>query len=229
LITTTYNERENLSELIDRIQKTLQYLEYELIIVDDNSPDETWKVAEEYSKRTSNIRLIRRPSKMGLSSAFLDGLNASKGDLVGLIDSDLQHPPEVLLRMIESINLGNDLVVASRYIQGGGVRDWPFVRRIISKSAVILVDVFFHQLSRVKDPLSGYFIVKKSSLSDASLFAGSFKILLEILLKGNFASISEVPYIFESRKHGKSKLGFGEISDFLNHLYKLDKESRKPH
>ncbi len=226
LIIPTYNERENLTELIERIQKTLQRYEYTIIVVDDNSPDKTWKVAEDLSKRFSEIQLLRRNEKMGLSSAFLDGLAISKGELVGLIDSDLQHPPEALSRMLDEIQLGADLVVASRYVAGGGVNDWPIPRRVISRAARGLAEVLLPKVRVVRDPMSGYFIVKKESIEDVQLNPGSFKILLEVLVKGNYRRVAEVPYIFENRKRGKSKLGSEEISNYLKHLIKLSVETR---
>jgi len=226
LLIPTYNEKENIPELLERIQKTLQSSEYEVIVVDDNSPDETWKVAEGFSKRFSEIRLIRRLGKLGLSSAFLDGLKASKGELVGLIDSDLQHPPEVLTKMLDEISSGADLVVASRYVRGGGVSNWPRSRQVISRGARLLANILLPKVRAVKDPMSGYFIIRRKSIEGIQLYPRSFKILLEILVKGNYRKVVEVPYIFETRKHGKSKLGTEEIWNYLKHLLRLVKETK---
>jgi len=108
LIIPTYNERDNLPILLERIHRTLSGIDYEIIIVDDNSPDGTWAVAEQLSHKFSNIKVIRRSRKMGLASAFLRGLNHAEGNLVGLMDADLQHPPELLPKMLlEILTKGN--------------------------------------------------------------------------------------------------------------------------
>jgi len=226
LIIPTYNERENLPILLMRIQKALLGIDYEVIVVDDNSPDGTWQVAEDASGESSSVLLVRRPGKMGLASAFLDGLKSSRGELVGLMDADLQHPPELLPRLVEAIDGGADIAVASRIVKGGGVSSWPVWRRLVSWGARLLATLALPRTSGVKDTMSGFFVAKRGVISGMELSSRSFKVLLEILAKGKYENVVEVPYVFEPRQRGHSKLGFGEMWNYLRHLFRLFVETK---
>lgn len=215
IVIPTYNEAENIPLLIDRISKL--NLDAEIVIVDDNSPDGTADVVKELSKKY-NVKLLKREGKQGLSSAVLDGIKIASNDIIAVMDADLQHPPEILPIMYEKIK-NHDLVVASRYIEGGRSK-LGFVRNIISKGATFLAHLMLPQTRKVKDPMSGYFMLRKSCLN-SNLNPVGYKILLEILTKGDYNSVVEVPYVFEPRLHGESKLGFGEILNYIKLLLKL--------
>lgn len=214
----TYNEKENIGKLIPAIHDVLNGYEYELIVVDDNSPDGTAEVAEELSK-IYPIRVLKRNGKLGLASAILYGFQNSKGEILGVIDADLQHPPEYIKEFIRVTSNGYDIAIGSRYVEGGKIDGWSTYRSIVSKGAIMLS----RPLTDVKDPMSGYFFIKKDVIKDASLSSIGYKILLEILTKGSYENVREVPYIFKTRQNGNSKLGKGEYINYLKLLYHLYK------
>lgn len=221
----TYNEKENLDELVRRVQQACSSagLSAELVIVDDNSPDGTGARAEELAK-TENIKVVHRSGKLGLSSAVLEGFKAAGGSTLVVMDADLSHPPEKIPEMVSKIESGEaDVVVGSRYVKGGSVENWPFTRRIVSKGATLLA----RWLTKVKDPMSGFFALKRSVIDGVPLDPVGYKIGLEILVKGRYAKAAEVPIHFANRKAGKSKLGGGEYLRYIDHVIMLY-EYRKP-
>ncbi|MHA1590149.1 MAG: polyprenol monophosphomannose synthase [Candidatus Njordarchaeales archaeon] len=221
VIIPTYEERENIADSIHRIESALKDLDFEIVVVDDNSPDGTADLARELNGLYGNIEVIERPRKFGLGSAVIDGIKASKSDVIVVMDADLQHPPELLSKMLEMIRQGNDLVIASRYIKGGGIRGWSFGRRIISKGAKFLAHVLLPETRFVRDPVSGFFMFKKKVIENFELKTSSYKILLEILVKGSYKSLAEIPYTFVQRKKGRSKLTFKEILGYVALLISL--------
>jgi len=221
LIVPTYNERENLPILVKKIHETLSnYCDYEIIVVDDNSPDQTWKIAEELSKQYP-IKVIRRKGKLDLSSAVAEGFKHANGKILGVIDADLQHPPEILPTLIEEIKNGKDIAVASRYTKGGKIEGWGLTRKIVSKGARFLAKILVPQARVVKDPLSGYFVLKREVIEGIELKPVGYKILLEILAKGKYEEAAEIPMTFGTRNNGKSKLTLKEYINFIKHLYRL--------
>ena len=129
IIIPTYNEKENIPELTRRIYESLSSIDFEVIFVDDNSPDNTAEVAEKLAEAYGNIKVLRRPVKLGLASAVLDGVKVAAGNIIAVMDADLQHPPEVLPLMFEKVRYGYDIVVASRYVDGGDIESWSVLRR----------------------------------------------------------------------------------------------------
>jgi len=220
IVVPTYNERDNIVELIRRIDKALVGVDYEVVVVDDNSPDGTADVAEGLSKDYP-VRVIRRPSKLGLATAVLDGVKNSRGDYVVVMDADLQHPPEVIPRMYEELVKGYDIVIASRYVVGGSVRGWGFIRRLISRTAILIAKLLIPKVRGIEDPISGFFMFRREVLEDISLSPKGFKILLEVLVKGRYSRVSEVPYTFGVRVRGTSKLSSKELINYITHLLTL--------
>jgi len=227
LIIPTYNERDNLPILLERVHKALNGVNYEVIIVDDDSPDGTWVVAEQFSHKFGNIKVVRRFRKMGLASAFLEGLDNAEGTFIGLMDADLQHSPELLHKMLDTVSAGADLAIASRYVHGGKVERLPLHRRVISRGAAALAHLLLPKIKAVKDPMSGFFIFKRGVIDGVKLSPRGFKILLEILAKGNYNRVVEIPYTFKSRKRGRSKLGSKELWNYLKHLHGLVKDTKE--
>jgi len=221
VIVPTYNERENIVELIERVETALKEVEFEVIVVDDGSPDGTADAAEELNKIYGNIKVHRRPGKMGLASAIMDGISLAKSDVVAVIDADLQHPPEFLPEMYSKIMEGYDLVIASRYVEDGGIEGWGLGRRLVSKGATWLAHFLLSETKNVKDVMSGYFMLRKSVVESMKLSSKGYKILLEILAKGKYSSVAEVPYTFKPRVRGESKLKFNEILNYVHLLFKL--------
>lgn len=220
LIVPTYNERKNLPELFARITKSID-VSFEFVVVDDNSPDGTAKAAEILDVKYGNVRVYKRPDKLGLSSAVLYGFSNACGNVLAVIDADMQHPPEVLHRMYDELRSGCDLVVASRYVDGGGIDSWKISRKICSLIATMLAHTLVPRSRKVKDVMSGCFMVRREALGNAHFNPIGYKVLLEILSKCDFRHVKEVPYTFTNRLNGKSNLSAREISEYCIHLYRL--------
>jgi dolichol-phosphate mannosyltransferase len=220
VVIPTYNERDNIVELIRRIDNALKGIDYEVVVVDDNSPDGTADVAEGLSKDYP-VRVVRRPGKLGLATAVLDGVRSSRGDYVVVMDADLQHPPEVIPKMYEELIKGYDIVIASRYVVGGSVGGWGLTRRLISKTAILIAKLLIPKVRGIEDPISGFFMFRKEVLEGVSLSPKGFKILLEVLVKGRYSRVSEVPYTFGVRVRGTSKLSSKELINYITHLLTL--------
>lgn len=217
IVVPTFNESKNIESLVKEIKTNVPKIE--IVIVDDNSPDGTGKLADNISRKTKNVVVVHRYDKKGLGSAILDGFEASHGDVVGVIDADFSHPPFLLPKMIEKIDEGYDLVIGSRYVKDGGIENWQFTRRIVSKTAIKLSRF----LTNVKDPVSGFFLVKKSSIKDVKLSSRSWKVLLDIIVKGKYSKAAEIPFIFTTRKEGKSKIAAKEYMNYILHLAELSR------
>ena len=213
VVIPTYNEAGNLKNIIEQI---LAAEDVEIVVVDDASPDGTGKLADELAK-SYNVKVVHRAGKLGLSSAILEGFENASTDIVGVIDGDLQHPPSVIPKLVKAIEDGADIAVGSRKVEGGGVSNWPFWRKLVSWGAGLLA----RPLTPVKDSMSGLFFLKKKVLDNTKLETIGFKLGLEILVKGKYDKVVEVPYIFQARKVGDSKLGGNEFKNYIKHLIKL--------
>ncbi len=219
LVIPTYNESENLPLLLQKIFAALNShnISSEVVIVDDNSPDGTADLAEKLAQDYP-VRVVRRQGKLGLSSAVIAGWNAALGKLVGVIDADLSHDPNILPDMVYSITHGGaDVALGSRYIPGGGVNNWPWYRRITSLVAVLMGRI----IAPVNDVTSGYMVFNRNIIRDVELDPIGFKINLEVLIKGNYKTVTEVPFTFVDRYAGSSKFNGGEIKKYLIHLGRL--------
>ena len=225
VIIPTYNESQNILDMLRAISNNLpSSVESEIVVVDDNSPDGTAHIAEEYAKNSNKTRLsvkvIHRPSKQGLSSAILAGIESAKGETIIVMDSDFSHPPETIQKMLDELqNPQCDIVVASRYVKGGSVIGWPFKRRLISKSATKIAQ---HGLGiKIKDPMSGFFAFKRYIIKSIKFDAIGYKMLLELLVKTKGTIVKEIPYSFTNRKLGSSKLDLSVGLDYVRSFWKL--------
>jgi dolichol-phosphate mannosyltransferase len=216
VIVPTYNERENIKTLVEEIDRVLGE-DYEILVVDDGSADGTFELVQELA-RVYPIKPLKRGKKGGLASAIVYGFGHASGEIFGVIDADMQHPPEYMPQLINCIEEGYDVALASRYVDGGEVGDWSMSREFISKGARLLV----RPLLKVKDPESGYFLLRRQVVQGVDFKPSGFKILLEILVKGKCSRVKEVPYKFKPREKGESKFGLGEVLNYvrlLGHLY----------
>lgn len=225
LIIPTFNERGNVGEIVAQLARLLDGFipnKYELILVDDNSPDRTWQVAQALTAQYPQLQVMRRQTERGLSSAVIRGWQVARGEILGVIDADLQHPPEVLVDLLQATLDGADLAVASRNVEGGGVSDWSVVRRFLSRGAQLLgLVVCPAVVGRVSDPMSGYFVVRRSAIAGTHLNPLGYKILLEVIGRGNIGKIAEAGYVFQERKSGKSKVSWKQYVEYLGHLARL--------
>lgn len=165
--------------------------------------------------------MVVRKDKKGLASAVTDGFGLVSTDTILVMDADMQHPPEVVPALIKAIREGADIAIASRHIPQGGTIGWSFTRKIISSGAILLAHVLLPQSRKVKDPMSGFFAFKRSVISGVKLAPIGYKILLELLVVGKAAKVKEVPYVFQPREQGKSKLNAGQQVEYLKHLWSL--------
>lgn len=225
LVIPTYKERDNIQNVVRILTQTLdEYIpgDYELIVVDDDSPDHTWEVAQSLMSEYPQLRVMRRQQERGLSSAVIRGWQVARGQILGVIDGDLQHPPEVLTQLLASVQKGADLAVASRHVEGGGVSSWSVVRRFLSRGAQLLGLLFLpNVLGRVSDPMSGYFMIRRNSIAGKTLNPVGYKILLEVIGRGDVGEIAEVGYVFCERKEGESKVTWKQYVEYLHHLIRL--------
>lgn len=220
IVIPTYNERDNIPELLSEIRALQKGLmrPLELVIVDDNSPDGTAAVAEQLGKVLDmNLRILTRNGRRSLGSAIADGLRVCRWDLVCVMDADLSHPASLVPALIETLD-GVDAVIASRYAEGGRIASWPLSRRLVSLVATELA----RRLLRLPhhDPLSGFFLVRRSSLEGIEISGEGNKPLLEILASAG-PVVKEIPYEFRNRKNGESKLDGQNIVDFIRLLGRL--------
>ena len=225
VVIPTYKERDNIENVVNILSGLLDKTipgNYELIVVDDDSPDRTWEVAENLIPDYPQLRVMRRQEERGLSSAVIRGWQAARGGILGVIDGDLQHPPEVLTQLWQKIEQGADLAVASRHVEGGGVSSWSVIRRFLSRGAQVLGLVILPEVvGRVSDPMSGYFMVRRKAIANTTLNPIGYKILLEVIGRGQIGEIGEVGYIFRERTEGESKVTWKQYLDYIQHLIRL--------
>jgi dolichol-phosphate mannosyltransferase len=227
LVVPTYNERDRLPELVRAIFAAYDAagIHGELVIVDDNSPDGTGKVADGLALKFP-IRVVHRAGKLGLGTAVVEGFAAAEAEIVGVIDADLSHPPELVPRMLAIMQAEHaDVVIGSRYIPGGGTSNWEASRVLMSKCACLLA----RGLTPVRDATSGFFLMRRDRARGVTISAGGFKICLELLIRSEPRLVIEVPYVFKGRTVGESKMNLKEATGYLRQLRDLYAYRRRRH
>jgi dolichol-phosphate mannosyltransferase len=226
IIIPTYNESQNIINILKSIKENLpKNILAQTIVVDDNSPDGTGKIVEDYLKNLKKmtdytIEIIHRKAKDGLGSAIMKGIQQAKGDMIVVMDSDFSHPPQIIPKLIESIKKYQyDIAVASRYIKGGKIQGWSLKRKMMSKFATLIAKKGLG--IDTKDPMSGFFAFKRNIIKELNIDAIGYKILLEILVKTKGVNIKEIPYTFQDRELGSSKLDMKTITDYYKSVWKL--------
>jgi dolichol-phosphate mannosyltransferase len=219
VVVPTFREALNIPLLIERLAnvKNSHALHLHLTIVDDNSRDGTEKAIQRLNLPW--VSLIVRTTDRGLSSAVLEGINRTSGDIIVVMDADLSHPPEVIPRMLDELGRGSELVVGSRYAEGGVTDDnWGFFRWLNSRVATLLARPF----TSISDPMSGFFALRRITYSRTDFLNPiGYKIGLELLVKCRCSRISEVPIAFADRIHGESKLSLREQFRYIQHIRRL--------
>ncbi|MHB8422782.1 MAG: polyprenol monophosphomannose synthase [Leptospirales bacterium] len=220
IIVPSYNEGENVRLLADRISGAMQKIDYELLFVDD-STDNTPRILEDLQKTDPRIKVIHRVNERGLGSAVVKGIESASSPVLACMDSDLQHPPEILPQMLSLIEAGNDIVIPSRFIPGGSDGGLLPHRKLVSWVARYMAKTLLKRVRPVSDPTSGYFMLKRSVVENISIHSISWKILVEILVKGHYSIMAEIPYTFRAREIGTSKMSFKAQLDYIRHLIAL--------
>jgi len=246
VVIPTYNESENILRLITEIENNLPTSHFtEIIIVDDNSPDGTGKLVENYiqeqnsklengrdnssnsSSKNYRVKVVHRRAKNGLIPAILDGVKQSTGMNVLIMDADFSHPPEVIPKMMRELALNpNSIIIGSRFIEGGKVVGWPQRRKLLSRGASALARLGLN-VKRVKDPMSGFFALPRELIQNISIDTKGYKILLEILVKNKEIPIREIPYTFTDRQSGKSKMNYNVIMNYAEAIWQLYRHGQK--
>ncbi|MDC3107615.1 glycosyltransferase family 2 protein [Paracoccaceae bacterium] len=224
IIIPTYNEKENISKILEKLEKVLKAIAYEIIFVDDNSPDGTSKEVKSFMEKSSKIRLIHRIGRRGLSGAVIEGIFAANSELVAVMDCDLQHDETKLSDMMAlfSKNISLDLVIGSRFTERGEISHKAFskIREMGSKITTLLVKRLLSINS--SDPLSGFFMVKKETFlrSADNLQTQGFKILADFLAtSGRNIEIKEIGYKFTNRVAGESKMSFLTVLELIGLVF----------
>ena len=231
VVVPTYNERDRLSELIERIfdawegdPDSAATGAVEVIVVDDNSPDGTGVQADVLA-RDHRVCVIHRSGRLGLGSAVREGFAAAHADLIAVMDADLSHPPQLLPRLVRVLRQNDaDVVVASRYVWGGAIKDWSLRRLILSRVACWLA----RGLTPARDAMSGFFVLRRDRLTGDPISGRGFKIGLDLLVRTHPRTIAEVPYVFVGRTAGKSKMGPSEALRYLKQLWDLYRYRARP-
>ncbi|MEM7183956.1 MAG: glycosyltransferase family 2 protein [Spirochaetota bacterium] len=222
LILPSFNERDNLLILIPILQKLFHEnkISYEIIVVDDDSPDLTWKAVQDQFAKQEEIHVIRRIGKKGLSSAVIDGMAVARGTYFAVMDADMQHDEKILPQMLQEMN-EHEIVIGSRLVGDGGYGDWGIVRKLMSKGATLVAKLFLP--IQVKDPMSGYFVIRRELFNEIGdkINPIGFKILLEFLGRKKGIRSKEVGYVFRTRIHGATKMSGSVIQNYLAALYDI--------
>jgi dolichol-phosphate mannosyltransferase len=221
LVVPTYQEAGNIQALLIELCAILDRhaaFGYEVIVVDDNSTDGTWLQAAQLAPDLPAVRVIRRKGERGLAAAVFRGYQAATGEILGTINADFQHPPEVIAALIEGVRQA-DIAVASRFCDGGGTGDWPQERLLLSRAALqagklMLPEVF----SELTDPLSGCYLFRRTLIEGIAFTPLGFKTLIEIMARSRTGTVKECPYQMRSRRNGASK---ASIESSLSYLMQL--------
>ncbi len=236
IILPTYNESQNIISILKSIRENIpKGILAETIVVDDNSPDGTGRMVDDYIQNVrkfakDTVNIIHRKAKQGgLASAILNGIQNAKADIIVVMDSDFSHPPQVIPRLLETIKQYQcDLVIASRYVQGGNTYGWTMKRKIISKCGAMIAKLGLRV--KTKDPMSGFFVFKRNIINGLTFDALGYKFLLELLVKADKTiTVKEIPYTFVNRKLGESKLDASIYKtgvEYMHAVWKLYKSKK---
>ncbi|MDD4801646.1 MAG: glycosyltransferase family 2 protein [Syntrophomonas sp.] len=222
IIIPTYNEKKNVLHVAEQIRSILT--NYELIFVDDSN-DNTPEFLEYLTTIDLRVKYEHRQNERGLGTAVVRGFELATCDIIAVLDADLQHPPETLVTMLKAIEDGADIVIPSRFISGGNDGGLNPARKIISATARYLGKAFLSKLRPISDATSGFFMFRKEVIQGIGLKPIGWKILIEILARGKYHQVTEIPYHFQARAAGDSKMSGKEQLNYLRHLFLLLKDS----
>jgi len=216
IIIPTLCEAENIRVLLGNVRNVLDPLGvlYEIVVVDDDSPDGTGEAVTAIGQQDPRVRLVVRKGQRGLSGAILHGWENTDAAILGVMDADLQHPADLLPKLLAVIQSGRDIAIGSRYTPGGELGAWNPIRKFISSAAVWVTLPLQHSGIRAKDPMSGFFMIRRHCLEGIVLQRTGFKLLLEILVRAHIESLQEVPFAFGLRFRGASKANFKVAWDY---------------
>jgi dolichol-phosphate mannosyltransferase len=219
----TLNEAGNIEPLLNELVTALRFssLAWEILVVDDESSDGTPDIVKRFAESESRVRLLSRAGQRGLAGAITYGWAHTDADLLGVIDADLQHPPELLPTLISKVADGCDIAIASRYVQPHSIDGWSPLRAAISRISLLASKPVQNPALEVKDPISGFFVLRRKCISGLDFQLTGFMLLLEILARGHISSVTEIPFKFAPRQQGKSKANLMTAVHYLALLWRL--------
>lgn len=226
IIVPTFNERDNVPVVVERIEKAMQQStsDYEIWFVDD-SRDDTPIILEALANSHPHVHYLHRENGRGLATAVVEGFARASGEYFVVMDADLQHPPELLPTILDRLQAGTDVVIPSRFVRGGSDGGLNAFRKLVSWTARVIGQLAIARIRKISDCTGGYFGLKRSVVKDVEMDPIGWKILLEILVKGNYQTVHEIPYEFHSRDAGESKMSTKEQLNYLHHLVRLISQS----
>ncbi|MCR5591892.1 MAG: polyprenol monophosphomannose synthase [Lachnospiraceae bacterium] len=226
IVVPTYNEAENVGNLVNQIDYALRGIQYEVIFVDD-STDDTVKAINSVMDENPNVRMEHRTTEKGLATAVLKGFSLADGDYIAVMDADLQHPPAILRSMYAVLETGVDFCIPSRFIPGGSDGGLGPYRKLVSGVARYIGKILLPSLRKITDPTSGLFMFRRQVIDGADLQPIGWKIMVEVLAMGTYSSIVEIPYKFQARPAGESKLSSKVTVEYLRQVLGLMKRGKK--
>jgi dolichol-phosphate mannosyltransferase len=225
LVVPTLNEAGNVDKLLIELTVALSEtpLKYEIVVVDDGSIDGTVELVRDWAQRDARVRLFSRTGERGLAGAVLYGWSQSRANLLGVIDADLQHPPELLPELLKQTESA-DIAIASRYARNQGTKGWNPLRAAVSRLSTLAAAPLIRKNLRVTDPMSGFFVIRRSCIEGLTFQTTGFKLLLEILVRGRIRTVREIPYQFGLRRAGRSKASASVAFHYLHLLGRLSRD-----
>lgn len=223
LVIPTLREAANIRPLLARVCAALDGYDaaYEVIVVDDESGDGIEEIVAAMRRSDPRIRIVVRRGERGLAGAVTRGWEETEAPFLGVMDADFQHPPELLPKLWAELDRGTDVVVGSRYTTGGGLCGWTWTRALLSRIAVLMTLPVQRSAIRACDPMSGFFMVRRSCIEGITFKKAGFKILLELLARGRVHSVAEIPFAFGTRRRGSSKANLRVAWDYFVLLIRL--------
>ena len=226
IVVPTYNEKGNVENLVSQIDDALKGIDHEIVFIDD-STDETPEVLDKLSKENPGVRYEHRVNETGLATAVIRGFRIAEGDILACMDADLQHPPKILRSMYAAVINGADFCIPSRFIPGGDDGGLNLYRKFVSGTARWMGKIALPCLRKVSDPTSGLFMFRKECIENADLKPVGWKIMVEVLAMSEYSTIVEIPYVFQDRESGESKLSGKVTLQYIEQLFGLMKRATK--
>lgn len=226
IVVPSYNEEDNVQSLVKQIGNSLSGIDYEIVFVDD-STDRTPERIREIMKKDSHVRMKHRTGEKGLATAVICGFRIAKGDYLAVMDADLQHPPEILRSMYAVMESGADFCIPSRFIPGGSDGGLNLYRKMVSGVARYIGKICLPSLRKITDPTSGLFMFRREAIQGVRLKPIGWKIMVEVLALGSYKSVVEIPYQFQARPAGESKLSSKVTLQYLVQVWGLIRRGKK--
>ena len=226
VVVPTFNEGKNIRNLVTQIDEALKGIDYEILFVDD-SKDDTPQIIMEVAKDFPAVRMEHRTGESGLATAVLKGFRLAKGEYMACMDADLQHPPIVLKYMYKAMEAGADFCIPSRLIPGGDDGGLNWYIKFVSGTARKIGQIMLPCLRQISDPTSGLFMFRREVIEHADLQPIGWKIMVEVLAMGTYSKVIEIPYKFQQRTEGESKLSGKVTMEYLKQLKDLRKRYNK--